>query len=228
MNTMNIWGRWGRMPRKRGGRTTRPISFSFSIEIADEYEQFCREYKIIDRNRFAEEALMSWMKKYKEIHRERPIENTEIELNPEILQLRKKIHEMAVDDCIYEIEKSIRQIEEVNLEAITTRDEALDMKAAINRLVRGTFEKITKEGILEDPRIRDKMLELDRLAARKKSEIDSFIERRLRYDMPKHGHIKEASETRVYEYDGRYGIPPSQGEEKLEKDKKSKYLNRAD
>ena len=209
------------MPRKRGGRTTRPLTISCPIQFADEFERFCRESPI-DRNKFAVTALMSMMKQYKERLRERPIENTEIELKPEILQLRKKIHEMAVDDCIYEIEKSIRRIEEINLEAITTIDKAEDMKAAINRLVRDTFKKITKEGdaILEDPRIMDKMLELDRLADRKKSEIDSFIERLLRYDMPKHGHIKEASETRVYEYDGRYGIPPSQGEEKLEKDKK--------
>jgi hypothetical protein len=226
---MNTWGRWGRMPRGKG-RTTRPISFSFSIQIADEFERFCREYKIIDRNRFVEEALMFVMKQYKEILRQRQIENTKIELNPEIIEMKRRIHEKTVNAYICQIEKSIRWIEEVNLEAITTRDEALDMKAQIDSLVVDTFERITKKGdaILEDPRIRDKMSELDRLADRKKSEIDSFIERLLRYDMPKHGHIKEASETRVYEYDGRYGIPPSQGEEKLEKDKKSKYLNRAD
>jgi hypothetical protein len=212
---MNIWGKWGRMPRGKGkGRTTRPLTISCPIQIADKYEQFCRKYKI-DRNQFAVAALMSVMKQYEEGLGERQIENTKIELNPEIIEMKRKIHEKTVNACIYEIEKSIRWIEEINLEAITTRDEALDTKAQIDNLVVDTFERITKKGdaILEDPRIMDKMSELDRLADRKKSEIDSFIERRLRYDMPKHGHIKEASETRVYEYDRRYGIPPSQGEE---------------
>jgi hypothetical protein len=173
---------------------------------------------------------MFGMNQYEEGLRDRSIENIKIGLNPEILQMREKIHEKTVNAYIRQIEKSIRQIEEVNLEAITTRDEAEDIKAEIDSLVVDTFERITKKGdaILEDPRIMDKMSELERLADRRKSEIDSFIERRLRYDMPKHGHIKEASETRVYEYDRRYGIPPSQGEEKLEKDKRSKYLNRGD
>jgi hypothetical protein len=226
---MNIWGRWGRMPRKRGGRTTRPLTISCPIQIADKYEQFCRKYKI-DRNQFAVALLMFGMNQYEEGLRDRSIENIKIGLNPEILQMREKIHEKTVNAYIRQIEKSIRQIEEVNLEAITTRDEAEDIKAEIDSLVVDTFERITKKGdaILEDPRIMDKMSELERLADRRKSEIDSFIERRLRYDMPKHGHIKEASETRVYEYDRRYGIPPSQGEEKLEKDKRSKYLNRGD
>ena len=62
------------MPRGKGKeRTTRPLTISCPIQIADKYEQFCRKYKI-DRNQFAVAALMSWMKEYEEKLREIDIE----------------------------------------------------------------------------------------------------------------------------------------------------------